>query len=490
MSRTRVKSLKEAIDCANELKASKRRLWFRGQRKDWPVKSTFMRIPREQHESTMRRINRFEAWVKETPGLEQLAADLDSVYAVAQHYGLPTNFVDFTTSAEIAAYFATEGADVSPPGEMACLICLDVEDMLNFWDCLPDKYPPPEFLEPDIPNLWRLETQKGRFLFCPYDQIEMLYDFDRIYFPRTHPYTAIREEEIYPTRKSHLEILLDQYFMNEKLLEKHWEVKGATRIVIELPQQGSYTEVFSNGIPRHSSWSEDVLRGWIAPFQEKLGSARTAVNFHIDVTHPDGPERTVQRVADQLLRDLMSFTDIRKKLVNWVIESRGDLLPPKITMNLPLRLNRLWDGLRRLPHSDEDLCQGMAMCVALGIALEGDFNSSGGPHLSTAAKICLRDPMEVEFGARDGSYSRSFASRSNIAAAVRSDISVFAAAEWKERIGSNMVHLLQTAWVPSQVFDFSGLARLFAREIAPMQVLIREAAVFYSPARLDKFGLP
>ena len=484
-------SVEKAVDHANQLKASGGRHWFRGQEKDWPVQSTFLRVPAAQRDSTMQKLARFEGWVKSTPGLEKLAADADATIAVAQHYGLPTNFVDFTTSPEIAAYFATERAEASPPGELACLICLDLDDILEFWKLLQGKYPPLEFLELDVPDLWRLEAQRGRFLFCPYDHIERLYDFDRIYFPKTRRYPMIHPEEVYPTRKSHLEILLDQYFMNERLIEGSWEPpENVQRIMVEALNGGFDPDVFPTGIPRHSSWGEDLLREWIALPPEQLGSVRTAVNFHIDVPHPEHPEMTIQRVSDQLLRDLIPLTGIRKNLVNWTIKARGESLPSKVIENLPPRLNRLWDGLRRLPHRDEDLCAGIAMCVALGVALRGDFDSSEGSRWDEAATQCLHEPREVEFGALDGSYSRGFVSSRNLAAAVRSDIAAFAVAQWKEMVRSNVGLILQTAWTPSQAFDFGRLAPLFAREIAPYQVLAREMAVFYSPARLDKLGLP
>jgi hypothetical protein len=114
MSRIRVNSVEEAVYHANQLKASGGRSWFRGQGKDWPVQSTFQRVPTAQHDSTLRKLARFEGWVKSTPGLEKLAADPGATIAVAQRYGLLTNFVDFTMSPEIAAYFATERADASP----------------------------------------------------------------------------------------------------------------------------------------------------------------------------------------------------------------------------------------------------------------------------------------------------------------------------------------------------------------------------------------
>jgi hypothetical protein len=100
MSRIRVNSVEKAVDHANQLKASGGRHWFRGQGKDWPVQSTFLRVPAAQRDRTMQKLARFEGWVKSTPGLEKLAADADATIAVAQHYGLPTNFVDFTTSPE------------------------------------------------------------------------------------------------------------------------------------------------------------------------------------------------------------------------------------------------------------------------------------------------------------------------------------------------------------------------------------------------------
>jgi hypothetical protein len=262
-----VNSVEEAVDHANQLKASGGRFWFRGHAKDWPVQSTFIRVPTAERDATMQKPTRFEGWVKSTPGLEKLAADADATIAVAQHYGLPTNFVDFTTSPEIAAYFATERADSSPPGEMACLI-------LEFWSFLQGKYPPLEFLEPEVPGLWRLEAQRGRFLFCPYDHIERLYDFDRIYFPKTHRYPMIRPEEVYPTRKSHLEILIDQYFMNERLIEGRWDSpENVARIVVEGAERG----LRRGRLPQGDSAALDVERGPVAGVGSRSLRSNSAV---------------------------------------------------------------------------------------------------------------------------------------------------------------------------------------------------------------------
>ncbi len=41
-----------------------------------------------------------------------------------------------------------------------------------------------------------------------------------------------------------------------------------------------------------------------------------------------------------------------------------------------------------------------------------------------------------------------------------------------------------------RLFEFDCLVDLFATQIIPTQVLRDERAVYYSPARLERFGLP
>ena len=104
---------------------------------------------------------------------------------------------------------------------------------------------------------------------------------------------------------------------------------------------------------------------------------------------------------------------------------------------------------------------------------------------------CFGKAIEIEFGSEDGSYSRSFASKSKLLAAVREDIYDYLEPKWKPQLEKNIVGLLQAIWAPSRLFDYDKLAKLFAYEIAPLQVIMRseKVAIFFSPARLDSFGL-
>jgi len=488
-----VDSVEDAIREAEELQRSGRQYWFRGQARNWPVRSSFARIVLDARNIALEKIARYEAWVRQTPGIEDIASNADAMIAVAQHYGLPTKFIDFTILPKIAAFFASENVECDTEGN-ACIICLDVEDIKAFWKKLPREYLPPEFLEIVVPNLWRLEAQHGRFLFCPYDDIEHIYDFDRIYFPNTHIYSQVTKEDVYPLRKSHLEILLDQYFMTEQMIEGRLRMNTSNfnHILVESPKQGCSPDVFPNGLPDHPTWVDSVLRPYVQLRPEDFSNAKTSVTILICIKDPQNVALLATDVAKQVIHDLHRFTDIRKKLVSWNIDIVKQYeLPSDFSSRLAPRLDRLWDGLRMLPFSDEDICLGVGLCVSLAVALGGDFHNPDNRHWERAVTRCLESPIEVEFGATDGSYSRGYVSSVSLSAAIRSDIIFYVSDRWKKEIAEKSPSaILQTSWLPRKTFDFRLLAPLFAREVAAYQVLARNSAAFYSPARLVSLGLP
>jgi hypothetical protein len=188
----------------------------------------------------------------------------------------------------------------------------------------------------------------------------------------------------------------------------------------------------------------------------------------------------------------MGIPEVRDKLVGWSIDlADGGDLDPGFPSRLSERLARLWDGLRRLPHSDKDIASGIGMCVAFAVALRGDFRNSDARHWRLAADRCLQDAIELRLGAGDGSFSRGFVAATSLMSAFREDIGTYVAPQWQDQILNNPGGILQTAWNLHRVFDFDRLAPIFAREVAPFQVLAPGGgAVFYSPARLDSLGLP
>lgn len=498
MGRARVDSVEAAVSAAEDLVRPGRRFIFRGQRRDWPVRSSRTRLTETELTPAEEQLGRYEAWLHQTPGLAALAADVDQALAVAQHYGLPTNFVDFTTAPRIAGFFASEKAEPNKKPEDACIVCLDVDDLLEFWEAMPAKYPPPEFLPLTVPDLWRLEAQRGCFLFCPYPNFEDIYDFDRIIFPNTHPLGGFRREDVYPSRKSHLEVLLDQFFMNERMIEnaRTREHPDNMRVVVfDTPPGRCDPDVFPNGIPGHVSWSAPQLRPWLELPAESYVSAQADVSWGVTLDARDAldPRSAGRTMASAARKHISSRTDARLRLINWHVRTEAGVgFPSDFEAQVGARLARLWDGLRRTPASDDDVSVGLGTCVAFAVALRGNFRSFDGGHWDRCAAACLEETIPIEIGCDDGSYSRSYVSSSELLAAVRPDIASFAAPQWASQINNNPRGIIQTAHDPRSVFDFRALAGVFARQIAPCQVVNRSIkdAVFYSPARLVSLGLP
>ena len=132
----------------------------------------------------------------------------------------------------------------------------------------------------------------------------------------------------------------------------------------------------------------------------------------------------------------------------------------------------------------------MGTCVCYAIALDGDFTNANAQHWQAAAEKIFGDAIELEFGAWDGSYSRGFASRQGVTAAIRKDFLSYVAPNHKDKVSGSLTPKLQISPDPKRTFEFEPLCEIFITQIAPLQVLIREDAIFYSPARLKSLGLP
>ena len=258
-----VNDVNQAVALAARLRDEGEYDWFRGQVKDYLLVPSYIRRTEPQREAAQEKIGRFEHWVRDTPGLEELAAaGTDHILAVAQHYGLPTPFLDFTTDPEIAGFFACDSADIIPR-EPSCIICLNTSDLADFWQNMPAEWRPPEFLSIDVSNLWRLQAQKGVFLFCPYENIEEIYDFDRIIFPASAKTSLAMRDQIYPARKSQLEILLDQYFMNERLIEGNRNIGDQWTVIRVDPPPGRIDpDLVDKEVPPLASWRPEALAAW------------------------------------------------------------------------------------------------------------------------------------------------------------------------------------------------------------------------------------
>jgi hypothetical protein len=403
--------------------------------------------------------------------------------------------MDFTTEPRIAAFFATHR---SPAGlgnqEYSCIICVNTHELQDFWSSIarvrPD-WPEPRRVGVDVSELWRLQAQRGIFLFLPYEDFERIYDFDRIYFPAQSSIPLIPEEDVYPKQKSDLEILLDQYFMLERMAEGDQILaetidKFAVRVQAEGLPEGIEKACFGKaGLPVLNSWSEVNLQAWREPTPERWSEYSKAPRVGIELPPLEDPAKQLSRMARTLTEQLMTQPELRKGPVIW--RCGGEVFVEE-----SLRL--FWDGARRWPYKDEDLATGLSLVAVFALLVSRSPRAQHYPHIAEElATCCLGHVIEVEIGMIDGSYTRGYARRSDLARAVRTDFTQYLNDEWRPQI-TKIQHVLQIATVPSRVFNFDPLATVFIQQVVPTQVVLRGEssgkARLYSIARAASLALP
>jgi hypothetical protein len=442
----------------------------------------------------MRQLAQYKAWLEVTPGVEALVADEDSALAVAQHYGMPTTFVDFTTEPRVAAYFASQSAP-EEPGGMHSILCLQTSDLQEFWKALPVRNAAPEIIRVKPPDLWRLEAQGGVFLFCPYEDLERIYDLDRIIFPDTGPISGFDGSAVLPIRKSHLEIILDRFFMLEKMRAGQEAVSaladGGVRVVtLHRRRRWSAELVGVDGPPEVDSWAPALLADWSAMPAEVLPKSSRTVDISLDVN--GSPRERCAALTSQITRWLASSpTGSRAQHVEFLLAPSSRLAAlPGLDAKVRAAMRVIWDGLRRLPCPDEDIGWALGNCAGLALSAAELGSGASRPPWEDAAAACLGEVVCVEFGAKDGSYGWGYASSTDILRAVRRDLEPYLHPAYVRQVMSGAACVLQVVQAPERLFDFGAFARLFVREVVPTQVLVRPGyAYFFSPVSLDVFGL-
>jgi hypothetical protein len=419
---------------------------------------------------------------------------------------LPTNLVDFTTEPRVAAFFASHSPPPSDEGEdLSCIICLDYDELKNVYESVkivrPDM-PEPRRIVLNVPDLWRIQSQHGVFLEYPFDAGFERHNFgcDRIVFPTERNPTVLASlsavEDIYPTQKSDLEMLLDQFFMLEKMAE-------GTRMLEELARDGGIStlrqspisdgieaECFGrNGLPEHESWNRSVLTEWHQPEREDWRPVTGAPCVHI--AYPSRPcaQDRLNALQEQLAHALRRNPQLRRSPVKWMLSG----LPsgsPRVTRALEL----VWDGIRRWPYSPDDIVQALATVIEYGelVAQEPDACQ----YQAVAHKLaqqCFGDAVEVEVGVQDSSYTRGYAAKGALREAVREDFFSFVADQWRPQI-KDVRHILQIAFNPRRTFVFDRLKSVFCTQIVPTQVVLRDEnsgkARLYNLSRATTIGLP
>jgi hypothetical protein len=478
----------QAVQVAEALRGSGDAQWFRGQVADWPkLAPTFHRLREQETDVARERLAHFSQWAKATPGLDELAADDDKLIAVAQHYGIATTFLDFTTEPRVAGFFASDGGP-PPDGLDSCIVCLNLEEARDIWGSTGRalEQPSPELLEIDVANLWRLEAQHGTFVWCPYDTLDGPYPLDRIVFPYTGPY-EVPPATIYPERASPLERLIDQYFQEEQIRAgtrflHEYLVEPLGMNVLDTGAKPYIAESFSTTPSPHPSWAPAVIADWLKVDREywehtAAGPIRTLV---VD-TRAD-PHESGARVKEDVTSALAETAGLRSAAPRWTVETvegTGEMIDV-----LERALGRVWDGMARLPYADEQLATAMGGVAAFAVA----YFAAG--ERAAAAKRLLAQPFKVELGGGgENVHAFAWVDENSLRAAVRDDFAALLVPDVRERIFALTFNILMTARTPSLLFDYLKLVDLFATELIPTQATLDAGnPMICSPARLDVLG--
>lgn len=493
--RKRVSDISEAIALATAGNHSGKWDLFRGQtHADWFVTSSAGRLPETARQQAWSQFGRFAAWARSVDAMANYVAEPDSLWAIAQHYGLRTQFIDFTDDPRVAAFFSCDTQQEPDDDQEAAIICLNTEDFLKFWKGfgpllqrkVKDGSAYPEIIRIDVENLWRLQKQRGCFLWNPIKNIEQHYDFDRIIFPfvKDHP-SLPRRQEIYPVDQSELEKMLTGFFMNEQMIEGTKAIDERFT-VFTLPKVSyDVTSWWPSGIPLSEDWNS--VEQWSVTKVEHADDALQGIVIDF------GSPNLIERIYENILRTLTpEFIEAKRdKAFGFGVAQKE--VPSSESRRLIVCVRRLWNGMRTLPYSASEINASISCFIKL-------FELSR--HGKQPEDAFGPDGIEVEIGSSmdgTGAYSRGTVTTPALIQAYNPE---FLNAV-RQELGTNddslaelSLHLPARPW---ERFTFSGLRTLMVEQLIPTQVVWRgdsegddalSEVIYFSPKELKVFGLP
>ena len=496
-------SVSGAVSAASHMRVEDGYDLFRGQRRPWPVVSTLRRLTGKPQSEAVARLNQFINWAKKEAALISYKFSSDQAIAIAQHYGIPTPFIDFTTSIEVAQFFATESDrnDLVRHEDMSCIIAIKSAH-LEAW--IRERFqrtyqkPGPEILQLAIANLWRLETQAGVFL-ADHDLLDS-YPWDYLLFPASSNAEAVIDSKVvYPNEKSDLELIIEQWFYHEKAssgtrtLLKTFEKAGMEMNAMRSsPTDG----IGMKGIIRpepHPSWMR-LDGSWLRP-TERFIEVQPKPGEILKISVRRGIDLDTIRSLVEVQLPLDSLVDLRSRSAEWqfVVDGSTDH-----AMSETLR--RQWDALRIDGYSETQIVESFVMSIslaALKLGLISDlprYNGSLGINDDVELlKTLFGYDLLVEYTGLVG-YNRALVNAVDLRLAVREDINSYLPSDLYKHSGSTEAERMETLLIgiykPSLLFDFHRFVDLYVRRIIPISVVFRPQMPLYPVLNLEVFGVP
>jgi hypothetical protein len=492
----KVNSVEEAISLANSFKSENKYDLFRGQSRDWEAISTIQRLTDETKREKIQKFNRLYDYFKNNELLKYYVKNglTPEFFAIAQHYELPTNYIDFTSDPSVAAFFATT-SPYSRIDDECVIICLNIDDFNSFNNQLETsiKYfskrnlEIPQIVNVELTNLWRLKAQQGCFMHLNFQGYDIhINRFHRIYFPYKGPLKSIISTQIYPVRKSPIELELDKFFMNEIMILNDEIVQSSYDVIINAsePPENEYNYIFNDylNIPIDQSWLNIGSR-WHNNNSITYLNDIEINTIEIDLSQTLNGFRNFINYFNESLIDheniLLVKINIENSSVNLDIEKLN---------NLKKYTEKIWDGMRALPYSVDDI----------GTALYNYY-------FLEINEIDINNMYKFEFGESlngQGYYSRTCLMFGELGNCLRSDIvkyinsqTLYELAEnWEIDISQKPREVIGHAIMQLPIdirliSDYNKFLEFFIINTIPMQAYLKRETILYNPSLIKRFGL-
>lgn len=491
-----VASVQEGLDLAWHWQANGKADWFRGQVFPWPPRSSLARWRQQQERgetwSSSPALFRFLAWAERLPEMSTISNDESKLTAIAQHFGIPTDFVDFSVSPDVAALFSRDcPTDTVYQSGEACIYCLNYDVMFDWWKSIPQDEAEQLQISPvtiDLPELHRLSAQHGCFLHAPCEWYTY-FEPDRIIFPRGPSLTSEERLSIYPPT-SKLEEDLQAFVQansTDELAEFVERSRGAV-VHLKLPQT-IRDSCFIGKPSRRSDWPDEQdqwVQGRYTPSKKpftiqwpqqttKMGNLMLAAASRV-----------------QLEETLEQHPHLWEIPLQFDIAATPALLDERAAAGTTDALTRAWNGMAAFPYSRDQRLDCFERTLVLGSGGLGLWVSE----LDAKLRRMLSQPpdnldrwIEVSLGARNNAWSKGLLSLTELASALGENIEEVLSSDGRVLASRDPLELIRRVRDPALIFNFQRLTNCFAQNLIPTQALLQPAdlPLVFSPGQLSDF---
>jgi len=486
-----VESLDEALKLLEDYKKSGEYDWFRGQTGLWPLIPTMARLSNdEEFKKAEEKLKRFDNWAYKN----NISDDFDYIEAIAQHYGnygedeknrIKTFFLDFTVNPKIAAYFASYKINYKEY-ESSCIYCLNIKKFNNAIEVMKKYYPNlpsyPRLLDIDIPNLWRLESQEGKFMYQPCIGLDFFHSLHRIVFKvKEKDIQLFDESYIYPKVKSPLEERLDGFFLNERT---HESLARTYNFIEELKKNGTHLDILhmdnklyikefisnERKLLEHK-WEQENLEQWDNKIVEKYEDVYTTEKIFFEIDSFKNIEQNKVVIYEQIIK-LLNNKDIRKKAIKFTITDNEKHI--ELIDKFEEYSNLIWNGMRKLPYENDEIAKVMSDLIQIIDVSISEYEKSD------------KDFLKIGFSDITGAGNDAFVNENFLYEAMRDDLKDCIVENTKD-----VMTLIYHIRSPQLLYKFEALKKLFVESIILSQVVYGgNNFVIYSPTEVRVFGLP